>query len=94
MKFTKKMKNILLEMGYPEEDFTQIGQAATHTKYTLICDEDKSKKRVSRAVAISYLGLKDFLSGLARSAFHCTAYRESSVVSGYSVMFDSSKFFY
>lgn len=94
MKLTKEMKNILLEMGCPEEDLEQIAQSASHTKYTLICDEDKTEKRVSRAVAISYLGLEDFLSGLGRSAFHCTAYRESSIVGGYAVMFNNRNFSY
>lgn len=90
MKLTKEHKNILNEMGYPESDFKQIEEATTKTTYSLYIGE-YFQNRVGLKKAIELLGIKDFLSGIARSAFHWSACRE--VDNEQYILFDSSELF-
>ena len=85
MKLTNKDKQLLTKWGYPEDDFRQIKEATTKTKYEL------NNERISRSKAIEILGREIYLSGIVRSAFHWSAarYKDESQV----VYFDSSKLF-
>jgi hypothetical protein len=85
MKLTDADKEYLREIGYVEKDFCQIERAYTKT----VC-EDSYGKRISKTKAIEILGREAFLSGLARSAFHCTAMRHKNEL---SIYFDSTKLF-
>ena len=87
MKLNNDDKIWLLELNYTEDDFWQIEQAlnANITKYTI------DGVPVSRDKTIRFLGRKQFISGIARSAFHYTAARETA--DGKVVLFDSSRMF-
>lgn len=85
MDLTKEDKKLLLNWGYSEADFEQITKAAhiSNTRYKL------GNTPIGRELAIRLLGRKEYLSGLARSAFHRTATRRTE--SGDVVLFDSSR---
>lgn len=87
MKLTASDKKMLLEWGYAACDFRQIETAGeqSKTKYTL------DGEPISREDAVSLLGWRQYLSGLSRSAFHCTAARETP--NGQTVYFDSFRLF-
>lgn len=87
MKLTADDKKMLQEWGHPERDFQQIEKAfqKSKTKYKL------GSMPISREEAISLLGQKQYLSGIARSAFHYTAVGETP--DGRFVYFDSSNLF-
>ena len=87
MKLTNEDKALLLDWGYTEKDFAQIEEAfkKSKTTYTL------GSQRIVREKAIAVLGRRNYLSGIARSAFHYTAARETA--DGQFVYFDSSKLF-
>ena len=87
MKLTEQDKTLLLDWGYEERDFPQIKAAmfAPNTHYTL------NDSPIDRSEAISLLGWQEYLSGIARSAFHWTAVRETE--DGRRVYFDSSNLF-
>ena len=90
MKLTNEDKALLLDWGYPEEDFAQIEEAFQKSKTTY----ELGDFRISREEAIRLLGRRQYLSGVARSAFHRTAAREVPMsTSGEVVYFDSSKLF-
>ena len=82
MKLTKEDKALLKSWGHSEDDFSQIEKATnkTMTTYELSC------KRILREDAIQILGRAEYLSGIARSAFHGSASREN-------IYFDSSNLF-
>lgn len=85
MKLTSKDKELLTKWGYRKEDFNQIERATTKTEYEI------NNERISLTEALNILGREAYLSGIARSAFHWTAYRENE--KGQGVLFDSSKLF-
>ncbi len=84
-------KTILKEMGYGEKDFPQIKEAIGRTKYTLCSSDASEEMNISAKMAKDLLGEHDFLSGIARSAFHFSACRE--VKNRLYVYFDSSALF-
>lgn len=87
MKLNKEDKALLTIWGYSEEEFSQIEDALQKrmTKYELV------DTTISREKAIRILGREVFISGIARSAFHYTAARQTA--DGQIVYFDSSKLF-
>lgn len=87
MKLTDKDKETLRRYGYPDEDFKQI-ELATLAKYTTYEIDDKKSSLMQ---VLSVLDREDFLSGIARSAFHWSAARETK--DGKIVYFNSSKLF-
>ena len=87
MKFTVADKKILAELNVPEDDFDQI-QDATKKRFTTY---EIDGRRISIEKAIELLGMKNYLSGIARSAFHMTAVR--LVGDGRTVLFDSHNLF-
>lgn len=90
MKLTNADKEMLREWGHPESDFPQIEKALEkrNTKYKL------GSAPITRDKAILLLGQKQYLSGIARSAFHVTAAREVPMsMTGEIVYFDSSNMF-
>lgn len=87
MKLTKEEKKYLESCGYDEEDISQIQEAFGKDKTIYEMDGN----RISREEAIACLGRRDYLSGIARSAFHFTALRVSE--DGKMIRFDSSRLF-
>lgn len=87
MKLTAKDTELLRSWGYPDKDFPQIEEAMqkSKTKYSHCC------KQISREEAICLLGIRKYLAGLSRSAFHRTATQE--VGDGTFVYFDSGRLF-
>lgn len=90
MKLTKKEIEILYGYGYPDEDIPQIEEAISKTKY-YDCDNLGHEKRISIKKAKELLGIESFLSGIARSAFHFTSFREYNDTHG--IFFDSYNLF-
>lgn len=87
MKLGKEDKELLLSWGYSEQDFPQIEEALRTDKTTY----DLDGNRISRKKAVELLGMRDFLSGLARSAFHCSS--SSLTASGQELGFNSRRLF-
>jgi len=87
VRLTAEDIKILLDWGYSDDDLEQIEEAMqpSKTKY------DLDGKRITRDEAIALLGQKQYLSGIARSAFHYTASR--LLDDGRSVGFDSYRMF-
>ena len=92
LKLTNEDKKLLKNWGYPDEDLTQIERATTKTKYELARTSfNTSENKISTDEAIEILGRKEYLSGIARSAFHWSACRQNE--KGQTVYFNSSKLF-
>lgn len=86
MKLTRKDKDYLYNRGYSVEDVQQIEDCIKYTKY-----EDDNENRISRKKAIEILGRETWLSGMGRSAFHYTAYRNNE--NGMGIFFNSRDYF-
>lgn len=87
MKLTAEDKQRLIEWGYTESDLPQIEEAMRKSRTTY-----KMKGRIiQREEAVATLGRLEYLSGIARSAFHFSAARTS--LDGRVVIFDSSRLF-
>lgn len=94
---TQEEKDILADFGYSCKDFKQIEKAMqkSKTSYRFIplkTDNNESPKIISREEVIRIIGKRDYLSGIARSAFHRTAYRENQARTA-AVQFNSSALF-
>ena len=76
MKLTKDDKDYLKSIGYTDDDMQQIEE--TSRKTTFVNDYGE---KISADSAIHILGRKDFLSGIARSAFHHSALRTTGTQS-------------
>lgn len=87
MKLTVADKELLKKWGYPEKDFEQI-EMATEAKCTTY---EMNGEKISATKAIEVLGREAYLSGIGRSAFHFTSFREND--NGQGVHFNSSKLF-
>ena len=88
MKLTKKDKEILRGMRYVEWDLQQIEAASNYTSYR-IAGTDKT---FSEEKALELLERKAFLSGLARSTFSDTSYR-NELNGTRTIMIESRDFF-
>lgn len=87
MKLTTEDKQHLIEWGYSERDLPQIEEAMRRDKTAYKIGSCS----ISREDAIVALGRLEYLSGIARSAFHFSAARTAS--DGRVVIFDSSRLF-
>lgn len=87
MKLTAEDKQHLIEWGYSERDLPQIEEAIQKNKTIY----KMGGTCISREEAIAILGRLDYLSGIARSAFHFSAARTGN--DGRVVIFDSSRLF-
>ena len=85
MKLTSEDKKILKNWGYKSSDFKQIERATSKTEYEL------NDEKITLTEALEVLGREEYLSGIARSAFHWSACRENE--KGQTVYFNSSKLF-
>ena len=85
MKITKEEKMYLERCGYGRKDFAQIQEATRRDKTTYEMDGAP----ITRDEAVTRLGRLDYLSGIARSAFHFTAMRITE--DGKVILFDSSR---
>ncbi len=87
MKLTNKDKDILREFGYEDKDFKQIEMATlkNHTVYEL------DNKKIQLEKVLEIMDRKEYLSGIARSAFHFSSVRFT--LDEKEVYFDSSKLF-
>jgi len=92
MKLTPDDKQLLRNWNYTDSDIEQISDAIRCTTYTFYAASSEQGKRISADAAVETLGRKDFLSGIARSAFHFTAMRINDA--DIKVLFDSHKLFY
>ena len=84
---TKEEKMYLERCGYGRKDFAQIQEATRRDKTTYEMDGAP----ITRDEAVTRLGRLDYLSGIARSAFHFTAMRITE--DGKVILFDSSRLF-
>ncbi len=84
-------KDLLRSWNHTDRDIDQISDAIRRTTYTAYIPGTTRGKRISADAAVEILGRKDFLSGIARSAFHFTALRVNGT--GTEVYFDSRKLF-
>lgn len=87
MKLTAEDKQHLIEWGYSERDLPQIEEAMRRDKTAYKIGSCS----ISREDAIAALGRLEYLSGIARSAFHFSAAKTAS--DGRVVIFDSSRLF-
>ena len=85
MRFSDEDIKIMKSWGCTPEDIAQIGRALRKTNF------EYNGKRISREKALDLLGRREFLSGIARAAFHVTAVRLTD--RGEKVLIDSSRFF-
>lgn len=76
MKLTEADIILLKKWGYLEIDFPQIEDAIRVSKYQLY-NEQEEATFISRAKVLKLLGREKFLSGITRSAFHWSAFREN-----------------
>lgn len=90
MKLTTQDKKLLVEWGYSETDLSQIEEASSKTTYEMQIGNEPIHK-VSRKTAISVLGRSKYLAGLARSAFHATAFQDAGNKT--HIYFDSRRLF-
>ena len=93
MELSAQQKEILMQMGYTEKDFAQIEgvMSGRNTTYTL-GDKSGNEKRISREQALELLGMRKFLAGISRSAFHWDATQDIDEGGTTFVGFDSSKY--
>lgn len=87
MQLTDQDKSLLLRMGYIESELRQIEDACNEARITLTNDKGENR-RITAKVAARILGREQFLSGISRAAFHCTATRDTP--EGDGVHFDLS----
>lgn len=87
VKLSREDQELLRSLDCEERDFPQIERALRKDMTTYKMDN----KRISREQAIELLGKRNFLSGISRSAFHCTAVRETA--DGRFVLFNSYNLF-
>lgn len=92
MKLTKQDIMTLKDWGENDEDITQIEEATSKTKFTLHDRVTGISEKIGIRKAIEILGRETFLSGIDRSAFHFTSYREDDT-GRYGISFDSSRLF-
>ena len=81
MKLSEYEEKVLTDMGYTLEDIKQIKRLSY--KFTANC------KSISQKQAKEILDETDFLSGIGRSAFHKTSYRENK---GIGILIESNLF--
>lgn len=86
MKLNKKEIKILIEWGYTEKNIQQIQNLKYELK--LINLKNLQTRKISMKEAKDKLGIGYFLSGIARSAFHLTAFRKASDEEG--ILIESS----
>lgn len=76
MILTDKDKKYLKSIGYEERDFNQIEEAMNKSTFGVFVEGDIDKcKVVDYETARELLGNEKLLSGLSRSAFHCSTSR-------------------
>lgn len=97
-KLTEDDIALLREWGETnDDDIRQIERCTSEkwTKYELTDKKQGICKKISREEAIEILGREEWLSGMQRCAFHCSAvrYPNNDEESGIYVFFDAYKFF-
>lgn len=90
MKLTKEDVEQLKAWGFREQDIPQLQEAANKTRYELI--DVGGGRTVGVRDVVKEIGRTNWLSGIARSAFHWTAVRFNDDKST-RIDFDSSKIF-
>ena len=91
MKLTTNDIELLKSWGYLQEDIPQIQKAISRSSYSLYNEKTDDENFISASEALDILGRKEFLSGIARSAFHWSSCRRTS--KGDAIYFDSSALF-
>lgn len=90
MRTTKEMENYLLSIGNTKDDMWQLKKAIRECDLELTDNETGEKHKIKNQEAADILGMKTFLSGISRAAFHATCGRESAD-GKYSVYFNLLK---
>lgn len=92
---TKSDKEILLKIGYKENNLKQIQDAIDVSTFSLYEAGTYNKETViSAEEAYELLGQGVFLSGISRSAFHWSSVREVPDTDDlYRIMFESDALF-
>ena len=90
MKTTKEMVDILLGFGNEKEDMWQLKKAIRECNLTLTNKKTGEKRKIKNEEAVEILGMKTFLSGISRAAFHASASRDSED-GNFEVSFDLYK---
>ena len=80
MRIRKNEKEQLKKQGWADDEIEQIQEAGNNTIY------EYNGEKIGVKKAIEILGRETWISGLCRSAFHCSSCRDG-------VEFDSSKIF-
>ena len=95
MVLQKRDIDLLKKWGYPDDDIPQIQEAINVSKYELHkADAPYSKvKDLTAAEEYEKAGREQFLSGIARSAFHWDSSRECEKNMKYTVWFNSRALF-
>lgn len=74
MKLNKEEEKILIDWGYSQENIQQIKEL--RYKFTL-CQKNGMEEKISLEKAKNILSKQDFLSGIGRASFHCSAIRDT-----------------
>lgn len=92
MKLSNEEKVYLYELGYSDSDVKQIEEVMQkrYTKYEM--ERNGKTQTITRETAIKLLGRKEYLTAMARCAFHWSTVRQA--VTGEYVYFDSRKYFF
>ena len=80
MKTTKEMEGILLGFGNKKEDMWQLKKAIRECNLTLTNKKTGEKRKIKNEEAVEILGMKTFLSGISRAAFHASASRRDFIL--------------
>lgn len=85
MRLTEQEKKTLRKQGYNASEMKQLQMAASRCDY-----EDEKGNCVDAEDVIEWLGREEWLSGVARAAFHWTSVRDNN---GRTICFDCSNMF-
>lgn len=85
-------KNYLRKHGVPDSDFPQINDAMKVTKYEYCPNNSDEGWYIDQDEVIKRVGIRRYLAGISRSAFHWSASQDTINKRG-TVDFDSSDLF-
>ena len=87
MKLTAWDKQYLINIGYEESDLRQIQEAANKCKY----ENSETREKYGVRKVLEILPRQEWLTGVARAAFHWSAVRNN--INGVGVFFNCYEMF-
>ena len=87
MKLTAWDKDYLINIGYEERDLRQVEEAAKVCKY----ENNETREKLGVRKVLEILPRTEWLSGIARAAFHWSAVRNN--IDGQSIYFNCMALF-